>query len=68
VVGVVWKEAPESTTQSVGEGGEGTRCEESQGGASTGPLGGEGLNKVSITREEIVARGKTSNPGAWRLA
>jgi hypothetical protein len=26
VVGVVWKEAPESATQSVGEGGEATGC------------------------------------------
>jgi hypothetical protein len=42
---VVWKEPPESTTQSVGEGegGEATRCvERARGGAPTMPLGGEG--------------------------
>ena len=63
---MVWKEAPESTTQSVGEGGggEGTMCaERARGGAPTEPLGGEGDNKVSIAREAITARGKTSGPG-----
>jgi hypothetical protein len=65
VVGVVWKEAPESTTQLVGEGGgEGTWCEErASGGAPTRLVGGEGDNKVSTTRDAITARGKTSRPG-----
>ena len=66
VVGVVWKEAPELTTQSVGEGegGEATRCaERARGGALIGPLGGEGDNKGSITREAIPAGRKTVGPG-----
>jgi hypothetical protein len=33
VVGLVWKDALESTTQLVGEGGEGTGCEERARGA-----------------------------------
>jgi hypothetical protein len=32
-------------------------------GATTEPLEGEGDNKVSIARESITARGKTSGPG-----
>jgi hypothetical protein len=51
VVGVVWKEALESTTQSVGEGegGKATVCaERARGGALTKSLVGEGDNKVSI--------------------
>jgi hypothetical protein len=58
----VWKEALESTTQSVGEGegGEATRCaEKARGGA----LGGEGDNEGSIAREAIAARRKTVGPG-----
>jgi hypothetical protein len=63
VVGVVWKEAPESTTQSVGEGGEATRCaERARGGAPTGPLGGEGDNEDSIAREAITTQRKTVGP------
>jgi hypothetical protein len=59
VVGVVWKEALESTTQSVGEGegGDATRCEgRARGGAPTVPLGGEGDNEGSIAREAIAAQ------------
>jgi hypothetical protein len=66
VVGVVWKEAPESTTQSVGkgEGGEATMCaERARGGAPTRPLGGEGDNEGSIARKAIAARRKTMGPG-----
>jgi hypothetical protein len=67
LVGAVWKEAPESTTQSVGGGGaedigcekRATRC------APIEPLEGGGDNKVSIVREAIIALGKTSGPGAW---
>lgn len=50
----MWKDAPESTTQSVGEGegGEGMGCgERARGGVLIEPLGGEGYDKVSITRE-----------------
>jgi hypothetical protein len=67
----VKKEVPESTTQSVreGGGGEGMVCvERARGGAPTEPLGGEGDNKVSVAREAITARGKTSGPGAFRSA
>jgi hypothetical protein len=66
VVRVVWEEAPESTTQLVGEGGdvEGTGCvERARGGAPTRPLGGEGDNGGSIAREVIIARRKTVGPG-----
>jgi hypothetical protein len=66
VVGVVWKEAPESTTQSVGEGdsGEAVGCvKRDRGGALTWLLGREGDNGGSIAREAITARGKTSGPG-----
>jgi hypothetical protein len=66
VVGVVWKEAPESTTQSVGEGdsGEAVGCaERARGGALTWLLGGEGHNGGSIAREAITVRGKTRGPG-----
>ena len=66
VVGVVWKEAPESTTQSVGEGdsGEAVGCaERARGGALTWLLGGEGDNRGSIAREAITVRGKTRGPG-----
>jgi hypothetical protein len=60
----VWKEAPKSNTQSVGEGGEATGCvERSRGGAPTKSLVVEGDNKVSIAREAITALGKTSGPG-----
>jgi hypothetical protein len=65
-VGVVWKEAPESNTQSVGEGegGEAMRCEErAKGGTPTEPLGREGDNKGSIAREAIIVRGKTRGLG-----
>jgi hypothetical protein len=65
-VGVVWKEAPESTTQSVEEGGrgEGVVCaERARGGALTEPLRGEVDNKVSITMEVTSARGTISGPG-----
>jgi hypothetical protein len=61
VVGVVWKEAPESTTQSVGEGedGEATGCaERARGGAPTKVQVGEEDTKVSIARKAITARGK----------
>jgi hypothetical protein len=59
VVGIVWKEAPESTTQSVGEeeGSEATGCAERDRG---------GDNRVSIAREAITALRKTSGPGTWR--
>jgi hypothetical protein len=70
-VGVVWKEAPESTTQLVGEGegGEATGCaERPRGGAPTKAQVGEGDNKVSIAREAIIVLGKTSGPGTWRPA
>jgi hypothetical protein len=66
VVGVAWKEAPESTTQSVGEreGGEAMGCaERAKGGPLTKSRVGEGDNKVSIPREAITALGKTSGPG-----
>jgi hypothetical protein len=66
VVGVVWKEAPESTTQSVGEGdsGEAVGCaERARGGALTWLLGGKGGNDGSKAREAITARGKTRGPG-----
>jgi hypothetical protein len=56
VVGVVWKEAPESTTQSVGEGGEATGCAKRARGCD---------NRVSIAREAIRALGKTSGPDTW---
>jgi hypothetical protein len=65
VVGVVWKEAPKSTTQSMGKGGggEGTGCKErARRGALAVPLGGEGDNKVSIVKEAITAWEKTSGP------
>jgi GTPase involved in cell partitioning and DNA repair len=65
VVGVVWEEAPESTTHLVGEGrdGKGTRCvERTRGGALTWPLGGEGDNGGSIAKEAITARRKTVGP------
>jgi hypothetical protein len=70
VVGVVRKEVPKSTNQSVGEGGsgEGMGCEErARGGAPTKPLGGKADNKVLIVSEAIVARGKTGL-GTWRPA
>jgi hypothetical protein len=53
VVGVVWKEAPESTTQSTGEGdrGEAVGCAERARGALTWLLGGEGDKGGSIARE-----------------
>jgi hypothetical protein len=56
-VGVVWKEALESTTQSIaGGGGEGTVCvERARGGAPIEPLRGEGDNEVSIAREATTA-------------
>jgi hypothetical protein len=60
VVGVVWKEALESTTQSVEEGdsGEAVGCaERARGGALKGDNGG------SIAREAITVRGKTRGPG-----
>jgi hypothetical protein len=66
LAGVVWKEPPESTTQSVGEGegGEATRCvERARGGAPTMPLGGEGDSEGSIAREVIAARRKTVGLG-----
>jgi hypothetical protein len=66
VVGVVWKEAPESTTQSVGEGdsGEAIGCaERARGGALTWLLGGEGDNGGLIAREAITVRGKTRGLG-----
>jgi hypothetical protein len=58
-VGVVWKEALESTTQSIaGGGGEGTVCvERARGGAPIEPLRGEGDNEVSIAREATTAGG-----------
>jgi hypothetical protein len=65
-VGVVWKEAPESTTQSVGEGdsGEAAGCaERARGGALTWLLGREGDNGGPIAREAITTRGKISGPG-----
>jgi hypothetical protein len=65
VVGVVWREAPESTTQSLGEGagGEATRCmERARGGASIGPLGGEVGNEGSIAKEAMAAWRKTVGP------
>ena len=54
----MWNEAPESTTQSVGEGGggEGTVYEERA-------KGGEGDNKVSIVREVSTTLEKTSDLG-----
>ena len=57
MVEVVWKEASESTIQSVGEGGggEGTMYEERA-------KGWQGDNKVSIVREVSIALGKTSGP------
>jgi hypothetical protein len=64
-VGVVWKEAPESTTQSVGEGdsGEAVGCvDRARGGALSWLLGGEGGNEGSMAREAITARGKTRGP------
>jgi hypothetical protein len=66
VVGVVWKEAPESITQLVGEGdsGEVAGCaERARGGALTWLLGREGDNGGSIAREAITACGNTSGPG-----
>jgi hypothetical protein len=63
VVGVMWKEAQESTTQSVGEGegGEATECaKRARGGALTKSLVGEGDNKVSIAREAITPLGRQS--------
>jgi hypothetical protein len=65
-VGVVWKEAPESTTQSVeeGRGGEGVvYAERARGGALTEPLRGEVDNEVSIAMEATSARGKISGLG-----
>jgi hypothetical protein len=37
--------------------------ERARGGAPTKPLVGEGDSKVSIAREAITSRGKTSGPG-----
>jgi hypothetical protein len=57
----VWKDAPESTTQAVGEGegGETAGCvERARGGAPTGPLAGEVDNEDSITREAMTTRRK----------
>jgi hypothetical protein len=68
---VVWKEALESTTQSVreGEGGEATGCaERTRGGAPTKARVGEENTKVSIAREAIAARGKTRGLDTWRPA
>jgi hypothetical protein len=66
VIGVVWKEALESITQLVGEGGEATGCaERATGGAVTQSLVGEGDNKVLIARESITALGKTNGPCTW---
>jgi hypothetical protein len=65
VVGVVWKEALESTTQSVGEGdsGEAVGCaDRARGGALMWLLGGEGGNEGSMAREAITTRGKTRGP------
>lgn len=62
----MWKEAPKSTMQSMGEGegGEGTMCmERARGVAPTEPLRGVGNNEVSIAREATAARRKTSSPG-----
>jgi hypothetical protein len=60
---VVWKEAPESTTKSLGEGGEATACvERAKGGAPTKSRVGEGDNMVSSAREAITALGKTRSP------
>ena len=66
VLGVVWKEALESTTQSVEEGdvGETAGCvERAKGGAPTWLLGGKGEDEGSIAKEAITARGKTRGPG-----
>jgi hypothetical protein len=65
VVGVVWKEAPESTTQSTGEGdrGKAAGCaERARGGALAWLLGGEGDKEGSIAREAIIVRGNTRGP------
>ena len=68
-VGVVWKEALESTTKAVGEGGEAMGgAEKPRGGASTKAWVGDEDTKVSIAREAIIARGKTSGPCTWRPA
>jgi hypothetical protein len=61
----VWKEAPESTTQSMGKGDvrKVAGCaERARGGAPTWLLGGEGDNEGSIAKEAITARGKTRGP------
>jgi hypothetical protein len=53
----VWKDAPKSTTQSMGEGedGEAIGCvKRTMGGALTKSLVGEGDNKVSSAREAIT--------------
>ena len=68
---MVWKDAPESTTQSVGEGegGEGMGCgERARGGVLIEPLRGEGYDKVSITREATTTWGKTSGLGTQQPA
>jgi hypothetical protein len=64
---VVWKEATELTTQSVGEGngGEAAGCvKRAMGDAPTWLLGGEGDNEGSIAREVTIARGKTRGVGS----
>lgn len=63
----MWKDAPESTTQLVGERGWRRHgCKErDRVGALTEPVGGEGDNKVSIIREAIAPLGKTSDLCAW---
>jgi hypothetical protein len=69
VVGVVWKEAQESTTQLVEEGwgGEGTRyAERAKGGAPRRSPGWEMGSLASVIRESTASVGKTSGPVTWR--
>jgi hypothetical protein len=61
VVEVVWKEAPESTTQSVGEGGggEGTGCEERARGGAPRRSPGWGLGSGALNiRDATIAGGR----------